>query len=782
MEAAIEGVPRIYRLRRSHHLGYGFIAGSELPTLVKNIEPNGPSFKRLLPGDVIMAVNGIDVEHAPREQIIKMIQMSHDEIEIKVRQPTYEEIIRAKNLTEPKFYMFNKPDHASNQNITPNPTNSLSNLQQRKLPSPLSSPTSPSGPYAMNRLVTSISQQQSQPNFLHDANNQSDYMQQVQARSNPKMVLKQRADDNNKTVASIGDVRHNPISNGTATLGRRNQANHNSSYGRHSPLPQRCKSSMDKVGKKSGDIDNDQPMLKRSNTMRPIRPPAKVLEIFEVVIKIFFEDGHTKVLNYNQDTTVAVILGTLNDRLLGSSEQSEQLRQYFGLVLTVNSEGNSKDQMTNRRKMLHILDENDSIMKIRQLPYAQKLRLLYRMIYPPTDVTKLYTQNKIAFDYLYKQSCNDLRLERFYPELELDIALKLAALHIVEYVYSNHPKDHGNSKDARLYLRLVKETPGLHHFVPVSMIDQIADKKGKKYKRLKTKLLDQLKKNFEEFDFEPPKARSTTNLNHYTSTSFHELALPGLQSSPSDYVKLLFLNYLSQLPCFGNSKRPVRASASPIDRNSVGDCSSSMESVPRTSDSSPLLKQERNQSDHNLSSARADMTSTNTISRLAQMNSIRSLSSSIQAPNSTVPSHDQMDMAQTPSIGSISSITFNMQSSPSPPQTLSHASQQSESYLYSKSKQTLLEPSPMPRQQMAFSKAQEYNSIEKIYSQRYFISERSIDECLKNAILLPPPPTPTALISEYTNQKCHLMSITPILTDRDLDRLRVPPPPRISHY
>uniref|UniRef100_A0A6G1SDU3 FERM and PDZ domain-containing protein 4 n=1 Tax=Aceria tosichella TaxID=561515 RepID=A0A6G1SDU3_9ACAR len=781
MEAALEGVPRICRIRRSHHLGYGFIAGSEFPTMVKMIEPNGPSFKRLLPGDVIMAVNGIDVEHSPREQIIKMIQMSQDEIEIKVRQPSYEEIIRAKNLADPKFYMFNKSDHSSNQNIATRPTHSPSSLHHRKLPSPLSSPTSPSGPFAMNRLVTSIAQQQqSQPAFLHNTSNQSDYIQHVHARHNPKMVLKQRTDDN-KTVASAGDIGNNPILNGTATLGRRNQANHNTSYGRHSPLPQRCKSSMDKMGKKFGDNGNDQPMLKRSNTMRPIRPPAKVLEILKVVIRIYFEDGHTKVLNYNQDTTVAVILNTLNDRLLGSSPQSDELRRCFGLVLTVNSEGNSKDQITNRRKMLHILDENDSIMKIGQLPYAEKLRLLYRMIHPPTDVTKLYTQNKVAFDYLYKQSCNDLRLERFCPELEPEIALKLSALHIVEYVYSNHPKDHGNSKDPKLYMRLVKKTPGLHHFVPVSMFEQGSDKKSKK--RLKTKLLDQLKKNFEEFDFEPPKVRSTTNLNHYTSTSFHELALPGLKSSPSDYVKLLFLNYLSQLPCFGNSKRPLRASTSPVDRNSAGDCSSSMESVPRTSDSSPLLKQERNLLHHNLNNARADMSGTNTISKLAQMNSMRSLSSSIQAPNNTGPSHDQIDMAQTPSIGSISSITFNMQSSPSPPQTSSHASQQSESYLYSKSKQTFVEPSPMPRQQIAISKAQEYNSIERIYSQRYFNNERSIDDLFKNAILLPPPPTPTALISQFTHQKMLLGgSITPILTDRDLDRLRVPPPPRISHH
>lgn len=806
MEAALDGEPRTYRIRRSQHLGYGFIAGSEMPTMVKIIEPNGPSFKKLLPGDVIMAVNGIDVEHTPRETIFKMIQLSQDEIEIKVRQPSYEELIRAKNLADPKFYMFNRsqapqpppplPPLTSSQQhpncytnpISPSPSFNKSNTytQQRQLPMILPGPTT------MNRLVTSIAQQQ-QDKLNHSitttSNHDQNCTQQEHHRSSTlsKMVLKQRIDENKKTKSSDDFLKSNHFANGSMTVGRKThtQQSNITSYGRHSPLPQRCKSSMDKTGKKSSDNDDeDPPMLKRSNTM--IRPPKRVLEIFEVVIRIFFEDGHTKVLNYNQDTTVSAILDTLNNRLVGGAEQAGQINQYFGLVLTVNSEGTPKEQQLSKKKLLHVLDANDSIMKIRQLPYAPKLRLLYRMIYPPNDVSKLYTTNKVAFDYLYKQSCNDLRLERFNPQLEPNDALNLAALHIVEYVYSNHPKDHGNSRDAKVYMRLVKKTPGLNHFVPASMIDLSDDKKSKRsnYKRLKSKLLEQLKKNFEEFDFEPPKVKSTTNLNRYTSTSFHELSLPGLQSSPSDYVKLLFLNYLSQMPCYSNTKYPMRASASPIDQNSVGDCSSSMESVPRTSDSSPLIKQDRNQTHHSMNigglNNRSDLSSrANTISKLAHMNSVRSLSSSIQPPSSTGPTLDQVDMTQTPSIESISEITFNMQSSPSPQQTSSHVSHQSESYLYTQYKQNIVEPSPKPRQQTAVYKTQDYNSIEKLYSQRYYNHANSNDY-LKSPIPKPPPfQELNTLFGQMNNYRKLDGIITPILTDRDLDQLRVPPPPRI---
>lgn len=758
MESALDGLPRTYVIKRSQHLGYGFMAGYESPTMVKIVEPNGPSYKRLLPGDVIMAVNGVNVENAPREQIIKMIQLNDEQIEIQVRQPTYEELIRAKNLTDPKFYTLNRP-------------NNVGSLNNRFPPN-----ISP-----LNRLVTSISQQQHQQ---HSPNSPSSInapfvASSQQANQFSKNILKQQS--------SFG-TNQDKVNNNERVVGRIT-----SNFGRHSPIPQRCKSSIDQncySNKKAGDEDNDQPLLKRSNTMRPIKLPSKVKEIFEVVIKIFFEVGHTRVLNYNQGTTVGTILETLNARLVGNSEYSEQIKQYFGLAVTigVNAESEFCGQLL-KRKMLHVLDENYLIMKIRELPYAPKLRLLYRMVYPPADVNTLYSQDKIAFEYLYQQSCNDLKLERFTPGLDEETALKLSALHLLEYVYSNMSKAHGNTRDPKVYMNLIKKTPGIQHFIPVSIADNMVDKKGRKvsaqYKKIRNRLTEHLKRNFEEFDFELPKVRSTTNLNNYSTTSYHELSLP--QTSPSDYVKLLFLNYLSQLPCYGNFKRPQRISTSPVERTSAGDCSSSLESVPRTSDSSPLIRQDRNPTNPT-NNSRAENLNSQNISRLAQMNSMRSLcsaqSSSISQPI------DQPDMAQTPSIESISSITFNMQNSPSPQHPLTYLPQPDESFSATKTAKTIVEPSPKPREHKHVPKTREYNSIEKLYSQRYVFNERPIEELLKNAILLPPPPPPltsvdfNALPYQIVNRRIDIRSasqLTRILSDRDLEKLRVPPPPRMMN-
>lgn len=729
MECALDGLPRTYVIKRNRHLGYGFMAGYESPTMVKIVEPNGPSYKRLLPGDVIMAVNGVNVENAPREQIIKMIQLNDKEIEIQVRQPSYEELIRAKNLTDPKFYTLNK-------------SNNVGPLNNRF---PLN--VSP-----LNRLVTSISQQQHSPNSLSSINTPAE-------GQFSDTVLKQKS--TNKT-------NHDEINNNERTLGRSH-----SNFGRHSPMMQRCKSSIDQnsnSNKKGGDADNDQPLLKRSNTMRPIKLPSKVKEIFEVVIKIFFEVGHTRVLNYNQDTTAGTILETLNARLVGNTPHSEQIKHYFGLAVTigVNAESNTKG------KLLHILDEHDSIMKIRELPYASKLRLLYRMVYPPADVNTLYSQDKVAFEYLYQQSCNDLKLERFIPELDQETALKLSALHLLEYVHSNLSKAHGNSKDPKVYIKLVKKTPGIQHFIPISIAESIVDKKGRKiaanHKKIRNKLTEHLKRNFEEFDFEPPKVKSTTNLNNYSTTSYHELSFP--QSSPSDYVKLLFLNYLSQLPCYGNSKRPQRTSTSPVERTSGGDCSSSLESVPRTSDSSPLIRQNRNLTNQ-IYTPRTENNNSQNISRLAQMNSMRSLCS-VQSSSISQPI-DQPDVAQTPSIESISSITFNMQNSPSPPQQAAYLLQHNESYPTIQAGKLHVHPSPKPREQRHVFKTQEYNSIEKLYSQRYTFNEKPIEELLRNVILLPPPP-PTPINIDHSSTS----KLTRVLSDRDLEELRVPPPPRLN--
>lgn len=118
------------------------------------------------------------------------------------------------------------------------------------------------------------------------------------------------------------------------------------------------------------------------------------------------------------------------------------------------------------------------------------------------------------------------------------------------------------------------------------MVEETEDKKGEKTvcvpKSTRTKLVERLKKIFEEFDQEVQKSKSLTNLDRYSSNSFH-MFVPDLKSSPVDYVKLVFLEYLALLPCYGNSKPPIRGSSSSISRSSPGDYYD--ESAPRTPES-----------------------------------------------------------------------------------------------------------------------------------------------------------------------------------------------------
>lgn len=264
------------------------------------------------------------------------------------------------------------------------------------------------------------------------------------------------------------------------------------------------------------------------------------------------------MLQYDGSTTVKDFLEILNSRLIEESSYAEKIKSYFGLAIVVgpSSDPDAKEP-TPKLKKLHMLEETDLIMNIRFLPYAPKLRLLYRMVYPPLDLKSLYRQNQFAFDYLYTQSCNDLRLERFNPELDHDTSLKLCAMTIMEHVYSNHSDV--NVKNPKMFIKLIKKSPGIGRFLPSSMVVETADKK---FETIKAKLVESIKNVLQGSEPGPQKSKSLTTLDRYSSPTFHGSLMPDLKSSPVDYMKLVFLESLAQLPCFGNSKRPDTCSSS----------------------------------------------------------------------------------------------------------------------------------------------------------------------------------------------------------------------------
>ncbi|KAL1491758.1 hypothetical protein ABEB36_012308 [Hypothenemus hampei] len=91
-------IPRTVVLERSPTLGFGFVAGSEKPVIVRFVTEDGPSVNKLLPGDQILSVNGEDVKSAPREHVISLVRSCTQSVTLEVCQPTEQQGVRKSTL------------------------------------------------------------------------------------------------------------------------------------------------------------------------------------------------------------------------------------------------------------------------------------------------------------------------------------------------------------------------------------------------------------------------------------------------------------------------------------------------------------------------------------------------------------------------------------------------------------------------------------------------------------------------------------------------------------
>ncbi|KAF7283189.1 hypothetical protein GWI33_001207 [Rhynchophorus ferrugineus] len=90
--------PRTVTLERSANLGFGFVAGSEKPVIVRFVTEGGPSVDKLLPGDQILSVNGEDVKTAPREHVISLVRSCAETVTLEVCQPAEQQGVRKSTL------------------------------------------------------------------------------------------------------------------------------------------------------------------------------------------------------------------------------------------------------------------------------------------------------------------------------------------------------------------------------------------------------------------------------------------------------------------------------------------------------------------------------------------------------------------------------------------------------------------------------------------------------------------------------------------------------------
>ncbi|XP_070606908.1 FERM and PDZ domain-containing protein 4 isoform X1 [Erythrolamprus reginae] len=83
----IPPAPRKVEMKRDPILGFGFVAGSEKPVVVRSVTPGGPSEGKLIPGDQIIMINDEPVNTAPRERVIDLVRSCKESILLTVIQP-----------------------------------------------------------------------------------------------------------------------------------------------------------------------------------------------------------------------------------------------------------------------------------------------------------------------------------------------------------------------------------------------------------------------------------------------------------------------------------------------------------------------------------------------------------------------------------------------------------------------------------------------------------------------------------------------------------------------
>nr|XP_057906515.1 FERM and PDZ domain-containing protein 4-like isoform X4 [Doryrhamphus excisus] len=316
-EVHLDGLPpapRLVEMRRDPVLGFGFVAGSEKPVVVRSVTPGGPSEGKLLPGDEIIMINDEPVSSAPRERVIDLVRSCKESILLTVVQP---------------------------------------------YPSPKSA-------------------------FISAA-------KKAMLKSNPVKV--RFAEE----VIINGQV-PNPV--------------------------------------------KDNSLLFMPN-----------------VLKVYLENGQTKSFRFDSSTSIKDVILTLQEKL------SIKCIEHFSLMLEERIEG-----CGNRLLLLH---EQEMLAQVTRRPGSDKMKCFFRISFMPRDPVELLRRDAVAFEYLYVQSCNDVVLERFGPELKYDAALRLAALQM--YILTMTTR-----QSQKVSLKYIQKEWGLPLFLPPAVMTSTKEKNIKK--------------------------------------------------------------------------------------------------------------------------------------------------------------------------------------------------------------------------------------------------------------------------------------------------------------
>ncbi|TKS66311.1 PDZ domain-containing protein 4 [Collichthys lucidus] len=139
--------------------------------------------------------------------------------------------------------------------------------------------------------------------------------------------------------------------------------------------------------------------------------------------------------------------------------------EHFSLVLEQRTEGSGS-------KLL-LLHEQEMLSRVTQRPGSDKMKCFFRVSFVPRDPVELLRRDAVAFEYLYVQSCNDVVLERFGPELKYDAALRLAALQM--YILTMTTR-----QSQKVSFKYIQKEWGLSLFLPPAVLSSMKEKNIKK--------------------------------------------------------------------------------------------------------------------------------------------------------------------------------------------------------------------------------------------------------------------------------------------------------------
>ncbi|KAF7494909.1 FERM and PDZ domain-containing protein 4 [Sarcoptes scabiei] len=162
---------------------------------------------------------------------------------------------------------------------------------------------------------------------------------------------------------------------------------------------------------------------------------------------------------------------------------------------------NSDDLLTMRRLLnnqtITLLNPTELVCNIFRLPNSENLRCLFRVIIVDPDPEALWNEDPIAFEYYYRQCCNDIAYDRFAPRIPTNIVIRLATLSIFDYflnhlmvIENDNEDDKDDDRTFRQYnkniaqnfwsphhLKYLNQEYSLSNFVPITLFGSMKLKK-----------------------------------------------------------------------------------------------------------------------------------------------------------------------------------------------------------------------------------------------------------------------------------------------------------------